>query len=213
MSGIFRDNNAPYILALLVGALGWLLNSAIAELKNTRYIEYTISYSGEGENREATVRLLNRSMSQPISAGAFVFQCLLKPGEAGPCFRALPGSGQTVEFVRSGSIWLRSDPRSDTPMITTVDAVVPPRAQVAYRMGLVGNNAEIRVGYDLAGVDLVAASGGSTAVIFVKGATIEGFVLENYLSIIIYSLILFGGLFALWTVIALIRFVTGQPKA
>ncbi|MDF2813201.1 MAG: hypothetical protein K0S56_4232 [Microvirga sp.] len=210
MTSIFKDSNAPYVLAILVGALSWLLNSAIAELRDTRFIEYTISYSGEGKTREATVRLQNRSMSQPISVGAFVFQCLLQPGQTGPCFRELPGSGQTVEFVRSGSIWLRSDPMPVTPTITTVNAVVPPRAQVAYRMGLVDNNAEIRVGYDLAGVSLATSGGNSAAIIFVKGPTIEGFVLANYLKIIIYSLLFFGGLFSLWISVAFVRFACGK---
>ncbi|WP_018388701.1 hypothetical protein [Ancylobacter sp. FA202] len=213
MGSIFRDSNAPYVLAIIAGALGWLLNSAVVELKNTRFIEYTISYSGGADDRQAIVRFINRSMSQPISVGRFGFQCLLPPGETGPCFRSRRGSGQAVEFVRSGAIWLRSTPQLVTDDIYTVDAVVPPRAQVAYRMGLVGINADVRVGYDLAGVDIAANGGSAVGVVFGRGPTLEGWVLENYLSMIIYSLIFVGLCFVAWIVIAFVSLQRGEAAA
>lgn len=207
MANIFRDSAAPYVLAILVGALSWLLNSAITELKNTRYIEYQVNYTGTGKTREATVTLSNRSMGQSINVGKFGFECLLPKGATGPCLRELPENRMKIMFMRSGTISLLTQPELITDDIVAVNAAIPPRAHVTYRLGLANDGAHIRVGYDLQGVNL-ADAGVTAGAIFVEGPTVEGFVLQNYLKIIIVSIVLFILCFIVWIIISIFRSVS-----
>jgi len=84
----------PYVLAIIVSALGWQLTQISAEIASTRAASYRITIDEDA--RTAELRLKNISRSQPIEQLTFSLVCR----EKGECFTKDRADGQTGNYAR-----------------------------------------------------------------------------------------------------------------
>lgn len=204
MDNIFAKSAAPYVLAILVSVLGWLINSTISELKDLRLVEYQVTYQKQSGVSTATVILSNKSPSHPIVYGSFGFECRIPDTPAEPCFADLIPN-RKAEFVRVGNVTIASSPTQITPQHFQVDALIPPRSSIGYKFGLANSEATILPTFDLANTDLNDAS--NIRVSLSEGNTLEGFIMTNYLRILLWTAFVFCLPFLVWLFVSFFCFV------
>jgi hypothetical protein len=206
-----ENANGPgfsFIFAIVAAAIGWLFTSAASELKDLRLVEYSIAYEPAPAGRVANVRFHNRSAFQPLDVGKFGFECRSSNQES-DCFANLPNKNRKAEFFRIGTITLSSQPQRLAPHLMQVDARIPPRSSIGYRFGLNHPGAKLNIQYDLSSVDLAANN--NIRVSVQEGRSIEGFVIANYVVILLGMLAAFVLAFVILFVIAILP--SRKPKA
>jgi hypothetical protein len=175
MTNILRDSAAPYVLAILIGACGWIVNESVAELKKLNIIEYTISY--DASPPRAVVEMYNRSLTSSLGSGQFELFCSAADLACFAGTDSLPSA--TVAPI--GGVWVDSQAKWEVPhKIVSAAAVLPQGAGVKYLVPLAAKDEKIWLTYH---------GGAGTAVVLRNGWSLEGFLTGNYLAILVCVLV------------------------
>jgi hypothetical protein len=211
MSNIWTDTAAPYVLAALLGATGWIVNSAVVELKQLKLIEYTIADANKDGHPLKQVDIYNRSQSFTLLAGDFSFRC--RGNMAETCFGSNNSSGTPVELAPLEGISLPSDIHADA---TGAMPIYKARAQLAaqsavrYSVSVKDSKSELLVLYE-PGIANVSANN----VLFRLGDdSWEGWLIQNYLKWLIYTFRAIALLFFSWCLVSLFQLIAAlwRPK-
>ena len=65
MTNIFKESAGPYLLALMIGGLGWLTTTSISELKSLHLVEYRVAPLHENGGDFFAVDIANVSYALP----------------------------------------------------------------------------------------------------------------------------------------------------
>ncbi|PWW04037.1 hypothetical protein DFR52_101727 [Hoeflea marina] len=210
------DSSAPYILSLLVAGLGWLINSSVAEFKALNLIEYELTrveadYKG---SRQAYVNIdiSNRSYSKALLSGAFTFICV--EADRDSCFGHSGGSADKpldtdlITFQPLEGVGMKSRTRVDGGVSQlSGDARIMPQSAVRYRVMVTRPDQEF-----LVLLDYPATAVDASALQFREGSSLEGWVVRNYLTILLTGFIIVSVILALWFATAFLAAVGARLR-
>lgn len=92
---IFSSDKAPYILALLVGVVGWFFTTAVTETKGRVFLHHDLKIDrSDPEASFAELALYNQSLEKVFEKVEVVLRC--QGGE--PCFRS-PSDGAINDYM------------------------------------------------------------------------------------------------------------------
>jgi hypothetical protein len=189
------------MLTIIVAALTWLLNSAIEEVKSLNLVHYSIERISP---EKVQIRITNLTNSEALTEGQFVFLCK-------DCFNS---DADVDQVARTQYVTGAKGARSDT-VITLQGSVIRapanlmPRSTVQYELTLIRLNASPSFLFDATGVSKGSMAG---SVVLTTGFSIERFILENYFTIIFWTLIVFIFLLLLWILFSLWKLSTSDTK-
>lgn len=199
---IFRTSAAPYVLALIVTAIGWYFGRLTTEIEATRAASYYIETNAEAQT--ATVHLTNVSRKEPLVKLQFSLVC-----RQPPCFTEKLRGTESGKFAHLSA--------------------VPPVATSATRMlKLLPDEVTIVTTLPAGGsVDIVAyvAAPDSDLLFFYlpdsetptylylySGRTLFGWIIRNYLKVLFGGFFGFGAILVIWLLVALFKYATQRPK-
>ncbi|MBP1850204.1 hypothetical protein [Rhizobium halophytocola] len=140
MANVFKETSAPFVLALALGIVGWLFNSALDTAKTLRVLDVSYEFGTDQGVPTITYWISNLSLAQAVNAGEFVFKCpaadnssagpdaaarpddspkpnasagsdvAVSGGEATGCLRRLPSAGAAAQYLVGGNIGLPVSP-------------------------------------------------------------------------------------------------------
>ncbi|MBY5456888.1 hypothetical protein HFO89_11005 [Rhizobium leguminosarum] len=215
MSNVFKDSSAPYILVLLLSLVGWMFNSAIDNASKLRIVQYRIESGSDGEVATKTLYLMNRSISGAVSIGSFTLACVLPDGQAG-CLAKLPRANVEAQFLKVGNVVLASNPQLAGDNEIAFPALIPPRGEVAYRIGVADSNATIRLRYNV-DYDPIKNTQSDLEVVLSEDRPVHwsswndvsehilAFVLGNYISLLFCGIAILSALIGAWLLIELLN--------
>ena len=194
MGNIWTDASAPYVLVAAMGAMGWVVNTSLDDLKLANIIEYEISNVTENKKHFVVVDVFNRSLTKDLSSGQFTFRCSGKT--TADCFSNTE-TGTPIIFSPLSGV-SNSSPISPMGSIYAAKARLAPQSAARYKVGVNSTADEIVLLYE---PDIEAKNEG---LIFRKGSSWEGWLIAHYLGVLIQTFFVLAGLFGIWLLINLI---------
>lgn len=183
---IFRSDSAPYVLALIVSALGWYFAQLTEELRSSRTAIYTVSHSSLNRTAEVTFENLSRSEAM---RGLIVHA-------------ACDGDSRVDPSVRNRSrtiVYPPHRPLEDTGLESTA-------RQESYRIGIAPGGA-IGVNFSLPNcqstITLSFNQESDPQFYLIPSRSIEGFVASNYAVVLVIGFVVFASILAIWIMISL----------
>jgi hypothetical protein len=204
MPNIWTDTAAPYVLAALLGATGWIVNSTVGELKQLKLIEYAISDVKKDGLAFKQVDIYNRSLSFALLAGDFSIRC--RGNTTGVCFGEKSTAGTPVEFTPLEGIALPSgvvESAGGKLPIYKAQAQLAAQSAVRYTVSVADSKNELVILYEPG-----AANASLNSVLFQRGKdSWEGWLIQNYVGWLMYTFIGIAALFLCWCLISLIPLI------
>jgi hypothetical protein len=204
MGNVWLDATAPYVLVAALGAMGWIVNTSVADLKAAKIIEYEVNNEEVDGKHLKNVDIYNRSMTHELSSGVFSFRCV--GITTGDCF-SLSANGTPITFIPLSGVSNNSTIRADGPIFKAV-AKLAPQSAVRYQINMKSPQEEIALLYEPD--DRVQAE--SAGLIFRHGESWEGWLIANYLGYLIRAFLGLSILLALWFAISLIALIVQWCK-
>jgi hypothetical protein len=194
----FTSDKAPYAIALLISAIGWLLASLHGSVQNSQIIAYRITAS----DHDVVLRVTNLSKTKVINGVSLGLLC--KDGTA-----CLAGPRPRGEIARS---------RRVPPVAAPVEFIATTPGEASFTTSLSpGARAEI-VAFRASGKDapdffLLPDAAGAAPGIYVVDShnPFAWFVAHYYLIMTAISLILAAG-FTAWLALNLLPLIQRKPK-
>jgi hypothetical protein len=146
MTNIFKDEKAPYFLALLIGIVGWLFNASIETAKGLRIVEVSQKSGKDGDVDTVTFYITNKSMYSSIDAGKLNFDC---PDEK-LCLKNLPSVLTAAQPVRVGNVNVPGTPQVTLQRNVWMPAFIPAKGAVGIKLGLIDATTKLSFRYSLA---------------------------------------------------------------
>ncbi|MEF3127504.1 hypothetical protein [Rhizobium leguminosarum] len=190
MANVWLDATAPYVLVAALGAMGWVVNTSVTDLKQANIIEYEVKNSAAGASHLKDIDIYNRSLTHNLSSGKFTFRC--SGMTSADCF-SVSGAGTPITFMPLGGVSYKSNIEADGP-IYKADARLAPQSSVRYQISMKSPNDEIVLLYE-PGDETEAQNSG---LIFRNGASWEGWLIANYLGYLVRTFIALACLLGLW---------------
>ncbi|MBY3352782.1 hypothetical protein [Rhizobium laguerreae] len=226
MANVFRDDKAPYVIVLLIGIVGWMFNAALDTAKDLRVIEYRSVYGTDGPINTVTFYVANRSMVSAINSGSFSFRCPPPASNSADptpsCLADLPSIGSKAQYMGSGNFGL-PDPITVEGEGASVQALVPPKSEVGFKFGLTDKDVKLGFSYvlepeDIEGdksslqIRILGPQSGKGNTWLAKLDRLTLFVLGNYFTVLVASLIGLLGILVIYFILALWVSVFGIRK-
>jgi hypothetical protein len=199
---IFRTSSAPYVLALIVTAIGWYFARLATEVESTRAASYYVEVNSEAKT--ATVHLTNVSRKEPLQNLEFSLVC-----RTPPCFTEKPPGG--AQGLYAHLVAVPPVATSATTMVrlegdeVRIRTTLPAGGSVDFVSYLAQPGAELLFFY-------LPDSKNPTYLYLYSGRTLFGWIIRNYLRVLIGGFLGFGTILMLWLLVALFKYVTQKPK-
>lgn len=190
MANVWLDTTAPYVLVAVLGAMGWVVNTSVSDLKQSNIVEYDINNVNVESIPVKYVDIHNRSLTHNLSSGKFTFRCSGMATD--DCFRK-SDSGSAITFMPISGVSYKSNIGMNGP-IYEAEARLAPQSAVRYRIRMNSPQDEIVVLYE----PPVDSDPGSSGLIFRTGASWEGWLIANYLKYLIWAFIALAVLLVCW---------------
>lgn len=198
MANILTDTGAPYVIAVAIGAVGWLVTTSMSELKQANITEYTTQKRTIGDASYVDFDFHNRSLAKSISSGNFTFRCLESTDAS--CFW---NDDPVVSFTPLNGVSLKSEIDRVGP-VYRAQARLAPQSGVRYTIRTTSPDSNILMFYE----PTSAADVTSQNLVFRQGPSWEGWLIENYLSGLIYIFVSLVAVLALWVAASAVFFVS-----
>ncbi|MEH2699031.1 hypothetical protein DXU03_17890 [Rhizobium johnstonii] len=226
MANVFRDEKAPYVIVLLIGIVGWMFNAALDTAKDLRIIEYRSVYGTDGQVNTVTFYVANRSMVSAINSGRFSFRCPPPAADnkatAPSCLTDIPSVSAKAQYLGSGNFGL-PEPITTENEGASVEALVPPKSEVGFKFGLANKDVKLGFSYvldpeDITGdkssvqVRILAPQAGQGTTWLAKLDRLTLFVLANYFTVLMASMICLGGILVIYFVASLFVSIFGNRE-
>lgn len=220
VGNIFKDSAAPYLLVLLLTGAGWMFNSAIDHAAKLRIIEYRFEDGSDGPVATKTVFLANKSLTGSVNAGNFRMSCVPPAGQPG-CLVKLPTIQSQAQYVSAGSIRLAENPTVLDNNSVGFPALLPPRGEAGYRIGVVDKSVPIRLIYNV-DYDPVKGTQSDLEILLIEDKPInwhswrdisirvQAFVFENYITLLALGIVLLVAVIAFWILVQFILLIFGR---
>ena len=72
---ILKDTSAPFLLTLLIAAVGWLFDKSIGEFQNIAFLNYETRIEKTADQQRLSIAVRNRSLSHTLRNVVVVVQC------------------------------------------------------------------------------------------------------------------------------------------
>ncbi|SOC83174.1 hypothetical protein SAMN05421890_1620 [Ensifer adhaerens] len=187
MGNILTDTGAPYAVAIAIGAIGWLVTTGVAELKQSNITEYSVHKRTVGGENYIDLDLHNRSMLKTVESGYFTFRC--NNSVSDDCF----WKDNPIAFTPLNGVTLNSELDRSGPVYRAT-ARLAPQSGIRYTVRTTAPSSDIIMFYEPADGDPKAVGN----LIFRQGSSMEGWLIENYLSILLYILMALIGILLVW---------------
>lgn len=214
---IFRDSSAPFAVALVASVLGWLFDSAIRRAENLRFVEFEMQFERQDDVTVLELVFHNRSLAGAVTKGDLLVSCLDgKTGvELDSCFVELPRYGIIARYIRSADTVLSVPAGMMEVDAISFPAVIPARGTAMYHLGVVSENIDIRVQYDLKTVynDNPDIIGEIPQVILNRGWTAEGLFMANYFYFLVAFSVTFMVLLISFVIYSIYKILPRQRQA
>lgn len=220
MANVFRDSTAPYILVLVLTLTGWMFNSAIENATKLRIVEYRIENGKDADVFTKTLFLSNRSLTGSVNAGGFVLTCVL-PNPQTPCLAKLPSVKVEAQFLSTGNVTLASNPTVLTSNSVGFPALIPPRGEVGYRIGVADSSVPIRLVYNV-DYDPIAKTQPDLEIVLIEDKSFDWrtvdslsnkvlpFLFANYITLLLFGIIILLCFTGLWIIVEFFRLAFGS---
>jgi hypothetical protein len=199
MASIWLDQSAPYVLVVALGAMGWVVNTSVGDLKETNLVEYEIHDVISGGAYYKTVDIYNRSLKHNVASGKFTFRC---DGVATKDCFVLSSTGTPITFVPTRGVAYASAVTEGAAAFEA-QARLAAQSAVQYRVRMRGAEDGIVLLYEPASDQGMMDPG----LIFRPGHSWEGWLIDNYLSTLVRVFLGLAGLLGLWLAGSLISLV------
>jgi len=215
VSNVFKDSSAPYVLVLLLSLVGWMFNSAIENASKLRVVQYRIESGTDAGVATKTLFLMNRSISGAVSIGSFTFECIPPDGQK-DCLVKLPRANVEAQFLKVGNVVLASNPQLAGDNEIAFPALIPPRSEVAYRIGFSDANAVVRLRYNV-DYDPIKNTQSDLEIILSEDRKIDwsnwndisehilAFALGNYITLLFCGIAVLTALIGAWLIVELAK--------
>ncbi|RVG88453.1 hypothetical protein CN221_27345 [Sinorhizobium meliloti] len=190
MANVWLDTTAPYVLVAVLGAMGWVVNTSVSDLKQYNIVEYEINNVTVDGIHVKYVDIHNRSLTHNLSSGMFTFRCSGMATD--DCF-IKSDNGSAITFMPISGVSYKSNIGINGP-IYEAEARLAPQSAVRYQIRMNSPQDEIVVLYEPA----VATDPENSGLIFRSGASWEGWLIANYLKYLIWAFIALAVLLVCW---------------
>ncbi|WFU04527.1 hypothetical protein QA648_27490 (plasmid) [Rhizobium sp. CB3171] len=223
MANIFKDSSAPYLLVLMLTGAGWMFNSAVENASKLRIIEYHIEDGRDGAVATKTILLENKSLTGSVNVGGFVLSCQTPAAESS-CLVKLPSVQKEAQYIAAGNVVLATNPQMISDNSVVFPALLPPRGEAGYRIGISGATDAIRLVYNV-DYDPVKQTQPDLEILLIEDKPIDwnswrdisnkllAFVFENYIALLSLGIIVLISTIGLWIFLELLGLIFGRRKA
>lgn len=192
MANIWSDATAPYVLVAALGAMGWIVNTSVNDLKQSNIVEYEIKNFDSGGKHLKYVDISNRSLSHNLLSGKFSFRC--KDSTTTECF-SISNAGTPVTALPLHGISNISTISVNGP-VYLAEARLAAQSAIRYVVDMKSASDEIVLLYE-PGLNPTDQNPG---LIFRSGRSWEGWLIANYLGYLVQAFIGLAVLLGIWLV-------------
>lgn len=188
MGNILTDSSAPYVIVVAIGAIGWLVATGIDDIKKINLTEYTMQKTQNNNESYINIDIHNRSMSKTVSSGFFTFRCsgvadasCFFSGDPVVVATPLRGVAHQSKIEGAGHVYRAS-------------AQLAPQSSIRYTVRTASPDNDILLLYEIPQGDKTEENN----IVFKEGNSLEGWIADNYLETLIYTLFSLIGLLFIW---------------
>jgi hypothetical protein len=203
MPNIWKDTAAPYVLVTALGATGWIVNTAVTDLKQLRLVEYEVRDDDSNGKLFKFVDVYNKSASFSLLEGDFHFYC--ESGLEANCFGSNGRNGTPVSSSPLTGASLKTEVFSDSNSFRAEARLL---AQSATRFTVNVSDKKHRLAIFYVPKEGSEATAGN--VVFREGRSWEGWLIANYLTSLIWTFLALGVFFISWCTLAFWAFLFGK---